>query len=266
MGFVIHGNLASTGHGMDFELVKLISQNVLSKWIRECTNCNCLAIKNELTLILSNFIENRFVWLSKRGSDGFRCDCGLWSGMNQFSEFSAFFPSIFPSFLPSSLFSYVLLESLHQPVSLSLIISELLSLYLKFWMRPLSKGRFNFEQVIVAITGHGNKIVWICNTSIKSSMFAAFIKMNCVYDLKYICRTWESKIVSSHSQNMGPFQKIRLRLLPCNVLMRDSIYLSFSFIFCLCLGEHLFLLSAINFMVNAIVVNWIVIPTLKCVV
>lgn len=98
MGFVIHGNLASTGHGMDFELVKLISQNVLSKWIRECTNCNCLAIKNELTLILSNFIENRFVWLSKRGSDGFRCDCGLWSGMNQFSEFSAVFPSISPSF------------------------------------------------------------------------------------------------------------------------------------------------------------------------
>lgn len=264
MCFVIHGNLASTGHGMDFKLVKLISQNVLSKWIRECTNCNCLAIKNELTLILSNFIENHFVWLSKRGSDGFRCDCRLWSGINQFSEFSVFFPFISPSLLPSSLFSYVLLESSLQPESLALIISDLLLLYLKFWMRPLSKGRFNFEQVIVAITGHGNKIVWICNTGIKSSMFAAFIKMNCVYDLKYICRTWESKIVSSHSQNMGPFQKIRL--LPCNVLMRKSIYLSFSFIFCLCLVEHLFLLGAINFMVNAIVANWIVIPTLKCVV
>lgn len=177
-----------------------------------------------------------------------------------------FFPSIFSSSLQQSLFSYVLLESSHQSMPLSFIISALLSLYLKFRMQPLSKGRFNFEQVIGAITGHGNKIVWICNTSIKSSMFAAFIKMNCVYDLKYICRTWESKIVSSHSQNMEPFQKIRLRLLPCNVLMRESIYLSFSFIFCLCLVEHLFLLGAINFMVNAIVVNWIVIPTLKCVV
>lgn len=215
-------------------------------------NCNCFAIKNELTLIWSNTIENRFVWLSKRGSDGFQCDGRFRYCNESIFKFSAFFPSFLFSFSPFVVSLLVYLSLIFFPLSIASIIYAQLH----------SKRGLNCDQAIIAIAGHRN---------IKSCEFVAQAPKT----LMFVCCIYQDEVSLFTIQSLRSYMWIEDRKFTftkhgaismetstlCSLCADVSLFISI----CVFVSLNLFSLYVINFVVYAILVNWIVIPTLNCV-